>query len=562
MRYLVIIAIIIVGFFLRFYLLGSIPAGLNQDETAIGYNAYSILQTGKDEYGEKYPLYFKSFNDYKLPVYIYLTALSVKVFGLNAFAVRFPSALFGSLAIIIIFFLVKIESNRTDLAAISSLFLAINPWHFFFSRTAFEVNVAVALQSFAILLFFLALKYKNNIALFFFSIIFFLLSLYCYNVTRILSPTIFLVLLGLQYVKVKKMKLQSVCLLGGTFLLGLLPFIVTFINGSNFSSQQSVLIFSGESLAKIIEFKSYIATFPQIISSTLFNKWILVLWQYMNNLVAFISPSFFFIDGGSNGAVGVGNYGMFHLFQFPLFVLGFYYGLKNRVKFLYFFFIWIGIIFTIVSISYQIPPPTRSFALVIPVTVIASYGLLWLIDILKKMDNRVLQVGIYGAGLFICIYSLLFYFSSYYFRFPIQYADSWRQQDQPLALYLQNQQNKYDRIIIDKSADFIYTSLLFYQRYDPQQFQAQVLREDEKLFRAIKKIGKYEYRKIDWEKDIRAPKTLLVTDKVNYSYSPVAYFYLPERPVVLYFEKKIAQYPVKDLAYVVYESIYEPVIEK
>lgn len=56
----ILLAILLLGTFLRFYQLGEIPLGLNQDETAIGYNAYSILQTGRDEYGVFMPLYFKS----------------------------------------------------------------------------------------------------------------------------------------------------------------------------------------------------------------------------------------------------------------------------------------------------------------------------------------------------------------------------------------------------------------------------------------------------------------------------------------------------------------------
>ena len=52
----------ILAIFLRFTQLGQIPLGLNKDETAIGYNAYSILKTGRDEYGNYMPLYFKSFN--------------------------------------------------------------------------------------------------------------------------------------------------------------------------------------------------------------------------------------------------------------------------------------------------------------------------------------------------------------------------------------------------------------------------------------------------------------------------------------------------------------------
>lgn len=82
--------IVLLASLLRFYHFTSNPPGLNTDETAIGYNAYSILKTGKDEYSQKFPLAFRSFDDYKPPLYIYLTVPSVAIFGLNEFAVRFP----------------------------------------------------------------------------------------------------------------------------------------------------------------------------------------------------------------------------------------------------------------------------------------------------------------------------------------------------------------------------------------------------------------------------------------------------------------------------------------
>jgi len=75
----ILIFVFILAFLLRFYNLDKIPNGLYQDETAIGYNAYSILETGKDEYGKSLPLYFKSFGDQKLPVYIYAAVISVKI---------------------------------------------------------------------------------------------------------------------------------------------------------------------------------------------------------------------------------------------------------------------------------------------------------------------------------------------------------------------------------------------------------------------------------------------------------------------------------------------------
>jgi len=127
-----LVLLIVLSAALRLFDISNVPPGLYQDVSAIGYNAYSILQTGKDEYGVSYPLYFKSFNDYKLPVYIYLTAASIKFFGLNEFAVRLPSILAGIFAVIILFFFVRYLTNNLTLAFLSALVLSVNPTHLFF----------------------------------------------------------------------------------------------------------------------------------------------------------------------------------------------------------------------------------------------------------------------------------------------------------------------------------------------------------------------------------------------------------------------------------------------
>jgi len=88
---LIIISIITVAILLRFINLASIPVGFNDDEAAFGYNAYSILKTGMDEWGRFLPFpAFESFGDWKLVVYLYLTAISQFFFGMNEFATRFP----------------------------------------------------------------------------------------------------------------------------------------------------------------------------------------------------------------------------------------------------------------------------------------------------------------------------------------------------------------------------------------------------------------------------------------------------------------------------------------
>ena len=93
LRALTLACVMITAYVLRFTGLGDIPTGPYWDEAAIGYNAYSILETGRDEYGIPYPISFRSFNDYKPPLYIYLTVPAVALFGLNIWSVRLISVL-------------------------------------------------------------------------------------------------------------------------------------------------------------------------------------------------------------------------------------------------------------------------------------------------------------------------------------------------------------------------------------------------------------------------------------------------------------------------------------
>src|SRR3990170_1873311 len=106
-KMLMLSAIVILAFILRFYKLSSNPPGLYWDETVFGYDAYSILKTAHDHHGRFLPLFFESFGDWKLPVYHYLLVPSIAVFGLNEFAVRFPSAFLGTLTVLMMYPLSK-----------------------------------------------------------------------------------------------------------------------------------------------------------------------------------------------------------------------------------------------------------------------------------------------------------------------------------------------------------------------------------------------------------------------------------------------------------------------
>src|SRR3989339_625375 len=151
-----LLVIIILGGFLRFWGLGQNPPGLYWDEVSLGWNAYSVLKTGFDEHGRYLPVdTFFAFGDYKPPLYIYAVVPSIWIFGLNEFAVRFPSALAGTLLIIVTYLLAKelfaqaerrtlnIERREspmysaqrtTYIALIPAVLISISPWSVTLSR--------------------------------------------------------------------------------------------------------------------------------------------------------------------------------------------------------------------------------------------------------------------------------------------------------------------------------------------------------------------------------------------------------------------------------------------
>src|SRR3989338_2905971 len=107
MALVILIVIMGLGATLRVWRLGVDGRPLLWDEAALGYNAYSILKTGKDEYGIFMPLILKSFGDYKPALYAYAAVLPVGLFGLNEFSVKLPSAVSGVAIIGLVYLLVS-----------------------------------------------------------------------------------------------------------------------------------------------------------------------------------------------------------------------------------------------------------------------------------------------------------------------------------------------------------------------------------------------------------------------------------------------------------------------
>lgn len=254
-----LVIILALSFFLRFYKLNVNPPSLDWDEASLGYNAYSILKTGADEYGNRLPLSFRSFDDYKPPVYVYLDVPSIAVFGLNETGVRFPSALFGFLSVVVVYFLVKqifetFENDKKEkLALISAFFWGVSPWSLQFSRAAFEANVGLF---FFLLGFWLFLKALRNPKLVIVSVVSFVLSVYSYHSFRLIVPLFAVGCLVYFWKEVwhsKKYYLVAFVVA----LLACLPIALSFVGSSGSAARLSMVSLFPTKASQITPLRNY-----------------------------------------------------------------------------------------------------------------------------------------------------------------------------------------------------------------------------------------------------------------------------------------------------------------
>lgn len=115
------------------------PPGYYVDESSISFNAHTISQSGMDEFGNAWPLYFRAFGDYKNPVYLYLLAALYWCTGPSALVARLFSAV-AILVAAVLLGLLAYRINRSRITAFATTAAALlTPWLFELGHIVLEV---------------------------------------------------------------------------------------------------------------------------------------------------------------------------------------------------------------------------------------------------------------------------------------------------------------------------------------------------------------------------------------------------------------------------------------
>jgi hypothetical protein len=122
------------------WLTPSNPPGFHRDEASISYNAYSVATSLRDEDGGTLPLFFKSFGDYKSPLYPYLLAGVFRVTGPHKEVARGLSAVLVLASVLLLGLLARSLTGSGTVAVVTIVLAGLTPWLFEIGRVALEVS--------------------------------------------------------------------------------------------------------------------------------------------------------------------------------------------------------------------------------------------------------------------------------------------------------------------------------------------------------------------------------------------------------------------------------------
>ena len=488
------------------------PPSLNWDEASLGYNAYSILKTGSDEWGRKLPLTFEAFGDYKLPGYIYSLVPFLFIFDLSDFSVKIPSILSGFLSTLLIYLLVKKVTKNNSWAYLASLLFAFSPWNIFLSRIALEANLALFLFICGLYFLFTGLEKKSHLIL---SSIFFGITLFAYNSARVFVP---LFLLGFYVIyykhlwKIKKTFLISLAVFG-IFLTAAFYLAVS----RDSSSRYYWVSILDQGAISYLDNARNTSTLPGVLTNLIYNRYGYFLTNFLINYFSHFSVQFLFINGGSNFQFSLPNFGLMYLVELPFFILGLY-KLKDFGKAGKVFLLWMLLAPIPAAITRESPHALRSIFLSGVIQVISAVGFVAVLDKAKNFSKSIRNIFLLGY-LVLVIFSVSFFSYRYFTDYPEKYSQSW-QYGYKQAIAEVGKYGAGESIYFTKKYGEPHIFYLFYTKYDPDKYQNNpgLLRYENSNWRWVDRLDNLTFLN-DWEikdKLKESSNAVLITSPGNY----------------------------------------------
>lgn len=519
---LLFVVVVVLSFFLKIYKLGQIPVSLYWDETAMVVDAKSIAQTGKDMHGNSWlQAMFPSYGDYKLPVYIWLASISVRIFGVSEFSLRLVSVLFGTAQMLVLMILgqkllsrIKLEKSEKYVFSLSILIITtITPWIFHFSRVSFEGFVGQFFVTLSMLCLLFTDKRKWMWML---VVITGALAVYSYYSVRFVWPVLLLISIFLPTSKkitqqswVSKISFVIWPLLAGILWLACL---IPLFTSPHYQASQTFRL----STPSILNEEKFIIQSNQlrevagngVISRVVYHRNVLKLRAVLQQYAEHLNPTFLFLQGDQNLRHGTGTAGLLLLASSPFLVIGIFYLWQRERRVLFFLVIWwmIGILPAAIPLSS--PHALRSLNSLSPLLLFTSIGLFLTI---LKLSMIKLQKVEWWVSLFLVLFlgvNSVSFFHDYFSHYNLRSASQWQAGYKKLALYIDQYRHEVQTVWVDIGDDRFYLWLLAYGTFDAQQIQQLPFEKYQ-----LKRIENIHFSGFDWNQSASVENTMLVVEK-------------------------------------------------
>lgn len=476
---LFLLIIIFFGTFLRLYRLDCFPPSLFGDEVDVGYQAYSILKTGRDYLGQPWPISFHSLADWRTPLFLYSAVPTVAIFGLNEWGVRAPAAIFGILTIPLLFLLVKKLFGKDCLGLLASLLLAFSLWHLQYSRAAFEVTQMLFLLVAGVYFF---LKGLEKWPFMFLAAVLLALSPYSYNTAKFFLPLFLLLLLFTFWSKIKKVSFKRWVLVGLVFTLICLPLAKDIFFGEGGNRFSILSIFTDPVTVPEIGFNRQVdmnfsgtevvvGMSPSLSSRIFHNKFLVWGQVFLKNYFKAFSTEFLFTFGDINYRHSIqGGFGECYWIEAISILAGIFFIFLNKQKNIRNFILgWLLLAPIPSALTRDGGNHATRLILMLPsLLILSSFGIssLW-----ERIKNRHLKIifPIVLSSLFIIQFVL--YFHRYYVHYPQESEDWWHVGFKETAQYVKKSEKKYNTIVFSDSGEPPLIFSLFWLKVDPTILQ-------------------------------------------------------------------------------------------
>ncbi len=284
---------------LHVYDVSEVPGGFFYDESSVAYNAYCISETGSDEYGNRLPLFFRCFDNFQDPVYIYTLVPLVSVFGAEKWVARLPGVLYKLAASAALFFLLMRLTSMRWISLFAAFAFAVLPWTFVLGRTGIGGYMPMLLGLILFVHFFIAFMERDAMAYAIFAGLAWAFAMYSHQIGRPMAALI------------------------------LFAFVLAY-NAKMIGRRRCILIFSATVFVAMVPMMMSVAGTPESLTKrfSTFSIWrdgagiFVVIGRFLSRYIEYFSPQFLFISGDIELRHNTDASGELYLVMAPFLLLG------------------------------------------------------------------------------------------------------------------------------------------------------------------------------------------------------------------------------------------------